>query len=188
MIQASETGGNIGTIGGYIEDRYISCLFLGVQGLWLGCVVSVLFPLQRVVFEKNVPNFRTLAIGCYREVFPAKNLLRNLHYLDWKKCSLLGGPSSGSNNFAVKALFCHMQPGSARYHGHLSSWHFLNPTAPRATARCTQLSTRDFCFPPGARFTCEHFEGCLKSKMLSPMTSYEILQQLNLQAEFSLET
>lgn len=130
----------------------------------------------RVVFEKNVPNFRTLAIECYREVFPAKNLLRNLHYLDWKKCSLLGGPSSGSNNFVVKALFCHMQPGSTRYHGHLSSWHVLNPTAPRASARRTQLSTKDFCFPPGARFACEHFyiEGCLKSTMLSPMRGYEI--------------
>lgn len=122
------------------------------------CCFSFVSP-GRVVFDKNVPNFRTLAIWCYREVFPAKNVLINLHYLDWK-CSLLGGPSSGSNNFVVKALFCHMQPGSARYHGHLSSWHFLNPTAPRASAQSTQLSTRDFCFPPWKHICPSVFQRC----------------------------
>lgn len=133
------------------------------------CCFSFVSP-GREVFEKNVPNFRTLAIWCCREVFPAKNLLRNLHYLDWRKCSLLGGPSSGSNNFVVRAVFCHMQPGSVRYHGHLSSWHFLNPTAPRASAQCAQLSTADFCFPAGARFTS--FNGTERSLQRVSVTQW----------------
>lgn len=52
MIQVSETGGNIGPIGRYIENRYISCLFHGAQGLWLGCVVSFLFSLEEWFLKK----------------------------------------------------------------------------------------------------------------------------------------